>query len=177
MSEYEFVLTISGELTDERIDALCESGCDDATFGASEALIFGDFCRKADTLQDAIMSAVEDVERVDGLEVLRVEPDELVWAAEIAERTGRTRQSIDLLIKGQRGPGNFPAPAMRATRNPLWRWSEVEIWFSRYEGRELESDRSAILEAINGALQTRHGLRKSSKNADLRKALTQLVAS
>ena len=38
-----------------------------------------------------------------------------------------------MLIKGLRGPGDFPAPASHATRNPLWRWSEVAAWFARYE--------------------------------------------
>src|SRR5437762_2493686 len=81
---------------------------------------------------------VEAVESVDGLEVVHVDPDELVWASEIAQRTGRSRQSVDQLIKGQRGPGNFPAPARHATRNPLWRWSEVEAWFAAYQGREAD---------------------------------------
>lgn len=65
-------------------------------------LIFGAFDREAPTLLDALVSAIGAVESVEGLEVLHIEPDELVWASEIAERTGRTRQSVDMLIKGQR---------------------------------------------------------------------------
>jgi hypothetical protein len=47
--------------------------------------------------------------------------------------------------KGQRGPGGFPAPASHATGNPLW--------------RQLDTERSLVLGAINGALQARgaHG--------------------
>ncbi|MDX6299926.1 MAG: hypothetical protein QOF53_1140, partial [Nocardioidaceae bacterium] len=51
------------------------------------------------------------------LEVLHVDPDELVWASEIAERTGRTRQSVDQLIKAQRGPGGFPIPNLRGAHD------------------------------------------------------------
>ena len=79
-------------------------------------LTFAAFDREAPSLLDAVLTAISDVESVDCLEVLHVDPDELVWASEIAERTGRTRQSIDQLIKGQRGPGGFPAPATGATR-------------------------------------------------------------
>ena len=126
---------------------------------------------------DAVLSAIEAVESVEGLEVVRVDPDELVWASEIAARTGRSRQSIDQLVKGQRGPGGFPPPASHATRNPLWRWSDVEEWFAKYEGRQPEVESPLVIGAINGALQARHALREASEPKPLRRALQQLLAS
>jgi len=177
MADHNFELTISGALTDDRLDALVDAGCDDATFSTKGDLTFADFIREAPTMLDAIVSAIAAVESVDGLEVLHVDPDELVWASEIAERTSRSRQSVDQLIKGQRGPGGFPAPASHATRNPLWRWSEVETWFAAYEGREPDTERSHVLGAINGALQARHSLRGAHEAKPLRKALEQLLAS
>jgi predicted DNA-binding transcriptional regulator AlpA len=180
MTEHPFTLTIRGALTDARLDALFEAGCDDATFSTKGELTFGEFDRDAPSLLDAVLSAIVAVESVDDGpfgEVLHVDPDELVWASEIAERTGRSRQSIDMLIRGQRGPGNFPAPVSHATRNPLWRWSEVEAWFAVYEGRPVDRERSAVLGALNGALQVRHGLRSSTQIAHLRRAVRQLLAS
>ncbi|MGH9032225.1 MAG: helix-turn-helix transcriptional regulator [Acidimicrobiia bacterium] len=177
MAEHQFELTISGALDDERLDALVDAGCDDATFSTKGELTFADFTRDAPTMLDAVVSAITAVETVPGLEVLHVDPDELVWASEIAERTGRSRQSVDQLIKGQRGPGDFPVPASHATRNPLWRWSEVETWFAAYEGREPDTQRSLVLGAINGALQARHSLRGAHGAAPLRRALEQLIAS
>ncbi len=176
MPEQQFELTIQGMLTDARLDALFEAGCDDATFSAKGSLTFAAFDREAPSLLDAVLSAIADVESVDGLEVLHVDPDELVWASEIAERTGRTRQSVDHLIKGKRGPGGFPAPATHATRNPLWRWSEVETWFAAYEGRQPDTERSLVLGAVNGALQARHSYRGAGKPAPLRRALQKLLA-
>lgn len=126
---------------------------------------------------DAVISAIQSIEAVGELEVLHVDPDELVWASEIAERTGRSRSSVDQLIKGQRGPGGFPAPATHATRNPLWRWSEVEEWMAAYEGRPADAERSKVLGAINGALQARHSLRGSEEASRLLLALQQLLAS
>lgn len=177
MPEHHFELTIRGLLTDDRLDALVAAGCGDATFSTKGDLTFADFDREAPTMLDAIVSAIGAVETVDGLEVLHVDPDELVWASEIAVRTGRTRQSVDQLIKAKRGPGGFPAPASHATRNPLWRWPEVETWFAAYEGRQPDTERSVVLGAINGALQARHGLRGAHQVAPLRRALEQLLAS
>lgn len=177
MAEHHFELTIRGALTDARLDALFEAGCDDATFSTKGDLTFGAFDREAPTLLEAVVSAIASVESIEGLEVLHIDPDELVWASEIAERTGRTRQSVDMLIKGLRGPGGFPAPASHATRNPLWRWLEVEAWFARYEGRQADTERSAVIGAINGALEVRHGLRNSKQSVPLRRALRQLLAS
>jgi predicted DNA-binding transcriptional regulator AlpA len=177
MAEHHFELTIRGALTDAGLDALYEAGCDDATFSSKGDLAFGAFDREAATFLEALVSAIGEVESVEGLEVLHIDPDELVWASEIAERTGRSRQSVDMLIKGLRGPGGFPAPASHATRNPLWRWSEVEAWFARYEGRPANTERSAAIGAINGALEARHGLRSSAHKGPLRQALRQLLAS
>lgn len=177
MAEHRFTLTIGGALTDERLDALYEAGCDDATFSTKGALTFGDFDREAPLLIDAVLSAVAAVESVEGLEVLHVDPDELVYASEIAVRASRTRGSIGHLISGVRGPGDFPPPAHHATRNPLWRWSEVEAWLARYEGREADAERSVALGAINGALQARHAFRSSSEEEALKRAVRQLIAS
>src|SRR5436309_2438156 len=85
MPDQHFTLTIRGPLTDERLDALYEAGCDDATFSTKGELTFAEFDREATTLVAAIDSAITAVESVPGVEVLHVDPDELVWASEIAE--------------------------------------------------------------------------------------------
>lgn len=177
MTAQSFALTIRGELTDPRLDALFDAGCDDATFSSLGALTFATFDRDAESLLDAVQSAIEAVESVEGMEVMHVDPDDMVWASEIAERVGRTRQSINQLIKGQRGPGRFPAPASHATRNPLWRWADVEAWFAVYEGYAPDTERSATVGAINGALQARHSLRDASGSTRLREVVSHLVAS
>ncbi|MGH3751970.1 MAG: hypothetical protein ACRDRP_04605 [Pseudonocardiaceae bacterium] len=70
-----------------------------------------------------MISAIVDVERAGiGARVLRVQADDdWLTASEIAERVGRTRQSVALLAHGERGPGGFPAPvARRCSSSPLW---------------------------------------------------------
>jgi predicted DNA-binding transcriptional regulator AlpA len=122
---------------------LLRLGAPTARAGTTASWTTCDPDRDAPSLLDAVLPTVEAVESVEGFEVLHVDPDELVRASEIAARTGRSRQSVDQLIKGQSGPGGFPLPASHATRNPLWRWSEVEDWFARYEGCQPEVERLA----------------------------------
>lgn len=59
------------------MEALCQAGCDDATFSTKGDLPFAAFTRGVPSLLDAVVSAIEALESV-GLEVLRVDPDELV---------------------------------------------------------------------------------------------------
>jgi hypothetical protein len=64
-STFTFTLVLSGipALTDEVCDALFSAGCGDALPGSREGNIFLDFDREAPSLQEAVSSAVADVER------------------------------------------------------------------------------------------------------------------
>ena len=65
MTDYEFTLMIDGDLTDEKVAAtLFEVGCDDATFGVSDGVGYGEFIRDASTFAEAVMSAIHQVESV-----------------------------------------------------------------------------------------------------------------
>lgn len=94
----------------EIVDALFKTGCDDALVGISDGLQYLDFDREAASLEEAVLSAVTDVESVDGLTVVRLADAGLESMADIAARTGRTRESVRLLVVGERGPGGFPPP-------------------------------------------------------------------
>jgi len=74
MKKYDFTLVLSGslELTEDIADALFEAGCDDGTPGTCNGLFSIDFHRKANSLEQAIRSAIGDV-RSAGFEVARVE--------------------------------------------------------------------------------------------------------
>lgn len=176
MNTYTFTLMVTG-VEEEKLDDLYEAtdGAATADFGSAWANRV-DFDWEASSLADAVLSAIDNVETVAGLTVLRVEPDELVWASEIAERTSRSRQSVDQLIKGQRGAGGFPPPLTGSTRNPLWRWTEVEGWFATHEGRDPDLDRSTVIGAVNGTLEARRNLQRRN-DPDLVKKLEELLVS
>ena len=165
MTEWAFRVTVAGiGLTDEQLDALFEAGCDDAAFSLErDGTVFGFFDREAATQEDAVLSAIHDVQSADiDARVLRVtEDDDWLTASEIATRVGRTRQSIGQLVRGDRGPGGFPAPVARhGLPNPLWSWSDVEAWFGRYDPAAIRKRRSTLSPDFLAELNDRLDLRE-----------------
>ncbi len=156
---HSFTLVLEGtDVMEERmLDALFDAGCADALFGERDGLRYAEFNRKAPTFAQAVASAIEQVERVPGVRVLRVEPDELVTATVIAERTGRSREGVRLFIQGKRGPGGFPPPvAWVDAKTRLWQWSDVARWFDAALDQGLPSPEGIeFLAALNGALEVR----------------------
>lgn len=158
MTSYDLTLLVSG-LDEALLDRVFEAtdGVANIELGDRWTSTVG-FDIEAETFADAVLRAINEVEEVPGVTVVRVEPGQLVWASEIADRVSRTRQSVDQLVKAKRGPGGFPPPVAGNGRNPLWRWLEVEAWFAAYENREIDTERPTVIGAINGALEARRNL-------------------
>jgi hypothetical protein len=164
MKIHEFTLVIetqdgSDRGLDGQEDALFEAGCDDATLSFRKGIAYLDFDREAGDLETAIISAIQQVEQAGmNLWVKRVEPSDLVTSSEIARRLGRSRQSVQQLISGTRGEGNFPLPVAGVTaKTMLWSWQEVAGWFLK-NGKLKERaiyENAAILKQINESLESR----------------------
>ena len=159
MPTHHFTLIVDGaDLQDESVvNGLFESGCDDALVGSTGGVQFLDFDRDAASLDEAVLSAVADVERMDGIQVVRVADAGLASMADIAARTGRTREGVRLLVSGARGPGGFPPPVTDPRgRYRLWRWSDVERWFRSEVGEEISlAPEERLVTAINACLELR----------------------
>jgi len=129
---YNFILVLDGFGPDDSgiEDALFTAGCDDALLSFRGTTPLLDFDRESESLEDAVLSAIQDVEAA-GLNatVLRIEPDDLVTAAEISRRSGASREAVRLWHEGVRGPGSFPPPvATLGTNTIVWSWAEVAAW-------------------------------------------------
>ena len=74
MTKYEFTLILEGalDLTEDIADELFEAGCDDGTPGICNGVFSIDFHREANSLEEAIRSAITNVKSA-GYEVGRVE--------------------------------------------------------------------------------------------------------
>lgn len=163
MPTWEFTLVVEGaDLQDEeRIDRLFDAGLDDATASRSGGVQLVDIAREAETYREALFTALRQLRGATGdtVRVVRVEPDQLVTMAEIAERYGRSRESIRLLIAGERGPGDFPAPLSHgAERSRLWRWSDVLEWFRARLGETPHTGQPSEgepVERLNAAVNAR----------------------
>ena len=180
---YSFSLVMHGasELTPEIADALYEAGCDDALVGSRDGVLFAEFDREARSSAEAILSAVRQVESAGvGLTVLRVEPDELVSAAEIADRVGLSRETIRLYAMVRRGPGNFPPPVARLrSRSPLYRWADVAPWLARHGGAAAadagaELATATLIGLLNAAFDLRRLAPRTAEHPSLREAFGEI---
>jgi len=157
-NEYDFTLVLTGigELTPEIADALLGAGCDDGTISMRSGRPFITFSRRAESMKDAILSAIEDVRKANiGVEVLRVDYCNLVTQADIARRINRSRQLVHQYMTGERGPGGFPSPICGIVDEVLlWQWCEVAYWL--WENNMVKEDvlRDAEeVEVINNVLE------------------------
>ena len=152
-----FTLIVDGSdlQSESHIDSLFEAGCDDATVGRVDGVQYIDFDREAESLAEAIIAAVRDVEKVEGVQVTRVADAGLVSMTDIASRLGRTRESVRLFVTGARGPGGFPPPVTDPRgRYRLWRWSDVTHWLETNFGEHVEA-KDQLVTAINASLELR----------------------
>jgi len=149
MPDQDFTLVVTGTIDDETVERLFEAALDDATVRSSGGVGFVDVTREAPTMAEAVASAIRQV-RSAGLEVREVEPGDLVTMSAIAERLGRTRESVRLLIEGERGPGGFPPATSPAEgHNRRWRWMQVARW-AELPPEEIE--RAEAIAAVNARL-------------------------
>ena len=129
MTIYEFTLQLDREITEDEADALY-GAFDDGSIVTGPGGTTIDFTREATSWVTAIVTAVNDIEgAVPGLRVTGVGQDDLVSMLEIAQRTGRSREAVRLWASGQRGPGDFPAPAWESPGGErFWHWRDVARW-------------------------------------------------
>lgn len=156
---FGLVFTIPGaDSLEGDLDALAATGCDDAAFmgPATDGTFCAEFDREAPEFVPAVAGAIDDLRgAVSGLQVLRVTPDDLVTVSAIADRTGRSDESVRLLIRGERGPGEFPPAAGRINeKTQIWRWADVARWFDTQLGEPpAGSEHARFIAALNHALE------------------------
>ncbi|TVQ08746.1 MAG: hypothetical protein EA364_15000 [Balneolaceae bacterium] len=141
-------------------DALFEAGCDDAILSFRNGIAYLDFDREAENLEKGVISAIHQVEQTGmPLSVKRVEPSDFVTSAEIARRLHRSKQSVQQLISGGRGDGDFPLPIAGVTaKTMLWSWQEVVGWFLEKKKLDEKSiyENATTLKQLNESLDARH---------------------
>src|SRR3990167_1865884 len=152
-------------------DSLYEAGCDDALINFRNGTVYLDFDRKASSLEQAVLSAIKNVESASiNATVSAVAPENWVTESEVAKRLEIKRQAVSLWVKGERRKA-FPKPVMKlADKSPLWKWHEITEWLYRNKlirEKELVTN-AAFLENVNAVLEERdiktrkyrHGLLK-----------------
>lgn len=74
MAIHQFTIVVNGVdlQSDPGANALFAAGCDDATATRISGVQYVEFDREAVSLEAAIQSAVSDLQRLNGLEVVRI---------------------------------------------------------------------------------------------------------
>jgi hypothetical protein len=159
MNTYNFSLVLGGisNRTPLLEDKLYSAGCDDALVCFYGSTVYLQFDREAKSFQDAVLSAIQQMESLSDCRVTAVDAGGYVGISDIAERSDLTKQSISLLKEGKRGSGDFPSPLYRLTgKQPLWQWSEVAEWLASYEKIPKQlAEHAELVSNLNLALQLR----------------------
>lgn len=138
---YEFSWVVDGfDVEDDAtLDRLYET-FDDVAAGSVAGRVTVDFVIEAAGPSEALFTTLDRFRAAfPRASVLRLDRD-LVAIPDIADRTGRTPESVRLLVNGKRGPGGFPAPVGAlggGTR--VWEWAAVVEWFAE-TGRPVEEN-------------------------------------
>ena len=155
MKTFEFSIIASGVDPEAEYfgDRFYDAGCDDALVAFQKGHTIIDFAREADSLAEAIASAVENVVAA-GAIVDRIEPDPLVNLSDIAGRTALTRAAISKYANAD-GSKRFPAPVARVTSDtPLWDWAEVAAWMVSHKGLSADTAVEAgVVKEANRAVE------------------------
>jgi hypothetical protein len=179
MNDYTFTLRFLSPIEDlDQLSILLYERIDDASLmGPDEDGSFLlEFDRRAGSLPRALTSAIKELlALLPEAQILRVEENDLATMADIAKRSGRSPESVRLLVNGKRGPGGFPPAAGRLdARTKVWRWADAADWFAEALGEPLAGTAdSAFLQAFNDALELR---RLTSKlGAQQRRAVAEIL--
>jgi hypothetical protein len=174
--EYEFILKFALPHPEDDpscfLDALHETGCgDDALIGVGRrGMIALDFTRDRSSAEEAITSAVKDVQKaISGAVLTEVIPD-LVTLAGIADAAGCSRQNIRKYAAGEIKTLQvaFPRPVVSGPTN-LWSFYEVAIWFDRNTDLHLQRsviEVSRVARRINVGIQLRRAQELESMAAE-----------
>jgi hypothetical protein len=169
------------EAGDHSVRAYEDSGLQDQGLSLpidDDGIFEAEFDRTAVTFSEAVLSALADLQRVfPEADLVRVKPDDLVTISGIAERVGRSHESIRLLIDGKRGPGGFPQRAgTLGGKTQVWRWHEVVDWFEEKMNRPVpDSENAAFLAMINDLLSLRLAAPRVIDNRQTASAMAALL--
>lgn len=157
MRTWHFSLILSGIDADEDagFDSLWSACADEPLIGTYDGVSELLFSREAETVEDAVLSAIADVERINGVRVAGLR-DESFWTIrDIAACSGRSPAEIRRLIDRADDTSFPPHLSDPDEPDPLWRAQEVIAWFRDHKGESLTHPSAAVFAALADTLHAR----------------------
>lgn len=157
MRTWDFSLILSGidAGEDGGFDALWGACADEPLIGTYDGVSEVLFSREAETVEDAVLSAIDDVERINGVRVVGLRDESLWTLKDIAEHSGRSATEILQLIHAADDTRFPPHLSDSAEPDPLWRAQEVIDWFREHQGESLKHPAAAVFTALADTLHAR----------------------
>jgi hypothetical protein len=140
MSKYDFTLNFALAQHDadpaKFVERLLVEGCDDALIGLGQhGRIVLNFTREAANADDAVFSALSDVQRVmPDAKLVEASPD-LVGLTDIANLLGFSRQYMRKLVLDS--GSEFPLPVHEG-KPAIWHLATVLAWFKERKTRKFD---------------------------------------
>jgi len=175
MAQYDFILKFALGQHDAEPDAfigrLLAEGCDDAIIGVGQhGRIALNFTREAANADEAVLSALSDVQRaIPDAKLVEASPD-LVGLTDIANLLGFSRQYMRKLVL-KSGP-EFPLPVHEG-KPAIWHLATVLSWFKGQQSRKFDE---ALLGVSRINMQCNLFKESAELNHDLSDRLKNLVA-
>jgi hypothetical protein len=133
MHNFDFMLNFTpphhGNSPESYLDALYEAGCSDAVVGVGFRGMIGlDFTRPAESAEEALRSAIRNVQTaIPGATLVQAGPD-LVGLTDMADIFGFTRQNMrKYALSYGEGREAFPLPTILGEPS-LWHLAEIASW-------------------------------------------------
>jgi hypothetical protein len=122
---YTFHLITNKFINEELADKVY-SICDDCIIGGRFNTSIITFNRKAHLFAEAADSAINALESIPGIKIVRMEPSNIVTVSDICERL-KINPTEFYKLSSTKQP--FPTPFDNVmSKNVLWEWTEVASW-------------------------------------------------
>ncbi|MES2579403.1 MAG: DNA-binding protein [Pseudomonadota bacterium] len=175
MKDYDFILKF--DLPDhdadpeQFVEALYESGCDDASVGiGQQGRIALNFIRQSESALKAILSAISDVKKaIPGVKLIEATPD-LVGLTDIADILGFSRQNMRKIAITNKSV--FPTPVHEGSV-ALWHLFKVLQWFKVSRSYDIED---SLIEISNTNMQVNLASQMRDIDPKLQHSLKSIIA-
>ena len=142
--------------SDALVERLAASGCDDALVGIGQpGRLALEFTREAASAEEAVSSALTDVERaIPSAELVEASPD-YVGLTDVAAMVGVSRQNMRKLMLAY--STKFPTPVHEGSA-AVWHLAEVLVWLQGRGGYPVDAgvlDVAGVLLRVNVAKEQR----------------------
>lgn len=165
----KFSITDASENPESYIEALEKEGCTDALVGVGHTgRIALNFTRDAPNANEAILSAIKDVEKaIPHAKLIEATPD-LVGLSDIAQVLSFSRQYMRKFMLNN--ISSFPAPTHEG-KTALWHLSKILVWLKQ-EGKYSVDE--ALIEVANTNMQLNFAKELSSLTPEIHAGLLSI---